>query len=390
MRQISIYKEFIRTLLLIIQTDIHRPTLSLIIFLGFTVCSTTIITLLSIPTGIDDIASTTGLPNVTLALSKSSSDEASSKLSNDEINLIKNLDGISKDEHGNPQVAAQFIASANVSSTGYSTRTLIRGVTQETISILKKNGINFPNENIEPRDILAGDQLYGNGLREPILIRNKKFETVYRLAVPGSLWESEVWGEMSTIMALYNTNSQASLLWILTTKDNSADHLQRLADKDPRLANIRFIGQKAYYKHQIDKISDIIKNAAYLISLLMGLASAITIYASASLAIEGKSDAIRIWRAMGFSTEIILLSIFTELILIGFASSLTTSILAVILLDGRSFGTSTFDQAIYAHFSISWEVCAATIFYCSLIAIIGGLLPATLIQKDAFCGTSNR
>lgn len=390
MRQISIYKEFIRTLLLIIQTDIHRPTLSLIIFLGFTVCSTTIITLLSIPTGIDDIASTTGLPNVTLALSKSSSDEASSKLSNDEINLIKNLDGISKDEHGNPQVAAQFIASANVSSTGYSTRTLIRGVTQETINILKKNGINFPNENIEPRDILAGDQLYGNGLREPILIRNKKFETVYRLAVPGSLWESEVWGEMSTIMALYNTNSQASLLWILTTKDNSADHLQRLADKDPRLANIRFIGQKAYYKHQIDKISDIIKNAAYLISLLMGLASAITIYASASLAIEGKSDAIRIWRAMGFSTEIILLSIFTELILIGFASSLTTSVLAVILLDGRSFGTSTFDQAIYAHFSISWEVCAATIFYCSLIAIIGGLLPATLIQKDAFCGTSNR
>ncbi|MFT4248242.1 MAG: hypothetical protein QM581_09420 [Pseudomonas sp.] len=339
--------------------------------------------MLSIPEGMNEIASNTGFSNITIALSKSSSDEASSNLSPDEINTIKTLNGILKRKNGAPMVAPQIVASATISSEDdHATKVLVRGITQETLDILNIENKKSPFSRAYPGQLIIGDKILENGFKKrKINIRNVNLIASSTLVQPGSLWESELWIEMTTMMSLYN-NIQISSLWIYADTPNNAKNFELLSNKDPRLSNVRFINQKEYYETQIKNISRLMNYATYIICLLLGLASTLTIYTATTLVLDGKRKMLRTLQAIGFPANLILISILLEIIIIGIASSCVTSVIAFTFLDGKSFGTSSFNQSIYAHFSISLGICIASSFYCTAIAFFGGLFPAIYAIND--------
>jgi len=357
-----------------------RPRDAGLVCIGFVIAAATLSVMLAIPAGIDRISSNTGQPDIVMILSSNTSYETSSSLTPEQASIISQLPQIARGPNGRALVAPQFLANVRLTRPdGRPSTVMLRGVTADIWPMLDSAHIRTDIQLREgSRDLLASQIMREQfaQLRQPELnVRGRQWRVAGHLDTGGSVLDSELWTDLSALQAAYNRPSAISSLWVKLTSAEAIDELDRAIYEDRRLDGLHAIDQVSYFYRRVGNISRFTHAMAAWISVLLGVAACLVISGMLGIVLHHRRQQMATLRSLGFDRWAVGLANLLDVWVIGSVSALLTTGLVWWWLDGVSFGTANYHQAVYARFVIDAGVVLTVLGYSVLLGLLSTLIP---------------
>lgn len=346
---------------------------------GFALASSVLVLLLAVPAGLEKTAALTGRPDVAMAISANAFDEATSTLTQQQFQLLGNLAPVLRDETGGALIAPQLIGLSRITSSGRNRYIQVRGVDHMTWKVMDIDDRDFDAIKSGGRGLLAGatavlPQLI-DGIEPRVKVRAGQWHVTDRIDHGGSLWDSEYWGDLSTLQADNRSPSEISVALI---KMNAVSDLQRLreaAEADPRLREVRIIRQTDYYQLHTQWLAELIRRAAFVTAAILGATAALSIGNSLSAAFSGRVRQMATLRAIGFSGMAVALSALLEVIIIGLFTFVVAFVLIYLTFNGYEFTAASEGHQVVAKLSFGEDLFALALLYTIALAVSASVVP---------------
>jgi len=375
-------------LALSLSTHRARPRDGALVCAGFVLAAATLAFMLSIPAGMARITAETGIPDLVMVLSNSvgTMDEASSQLTPEQIAIVSQLPQVARDADGRPLVAPQFLANTRMTANnGKPSMLMLRGVTDDVWKLFAPGKVHTTGRIRDgARQVLASRTLSNAfpALQQPeFLIQGSEWQLAGQLDTGGTLWESELWTDLSALQAAYNRPGVVSSLWLKLASADQTLALAEAINSDPRLDGVRLWSQLGYYQTRTGTISDVVRLAAAGVAVLLGLGAILVISAMLDIALMHRRSQIATLRALGFDRAALALATLLDVLLLGILSALASAALVWGFLDGASFGASTHDQAVYAVLVVDSGVVMTVLVYSLILGLISTARPLRRLLK---------
>jgi ABC-type lipoprotein release transport system permease subunit len=340
--------------------------------------------LLALISGLKHTLVSTGHPDNLVVMRKGATNDGSSSVPRDTVQVLVDLPGIEHDSHGVPVASPELVVQPFfVTRSGGRENVLLRGVTPEAFAV--HDGVTI----VEGRRFSAslGEAIvgaaivrrYGVEVGSEIELGRRHWRVVGAFSSGGSAFESEIWVDVSDLFTdAYRSTYSAVRLRVATGGDRDA-LVQRIAD-DPRVS-LEAKPEVSYYTEQSESASSLY----VLTSILAAIMSLGAIFGSMNTmfaAVAHRTAEIGTLRALGFSRRSILSSFVVESLLIalvGGTIGLAAGGLAVLavnhLTGGVAFGLITFSTASVA-LRVSPEILTTAALLALAMGLFGGLIPA--------------
>jgi len=363
-----------------------RPRDAGLTCIGFVVAAAALTVMFAIPAGIDRISGETGQPDIAMILSSGTFYEASSGLNPEQVAIISQLPQVARSPSGRPLVAPQFLANTKLRRPdGEPTTIMLRGVGAEIWSMLDSAHLRTDVPLREgSRDLLASRLLREQfaALRQPELyLQGREWQVAGHLEAGGNLLESELWTDLSALQAAYNRPSAISSLWVKLTSAEAIDDFERAFHEDRRLNGLYVTDQVRYFHKRVENISRFTHMMATAVSLLLGLAACLVISGMLGIVLHHRRQQMATLRSLGFDRRAVGLANFLDVWVIGLISALVAAGLVGWTLNGVSFGTANYEQAVYAKFVIDAKVVTIVLGYSLVLGLLSALLPLRRAMK---------
>jgi len=382
---VRILRQIIHLLGLLLATHRARPRDGILVCLGFVITAATLTIILAIPAGIDRIIGNTGQRDVVIAVTGESG-EAGSQLSQEQINILSQLPQVVRNADGRPLAAPQFVASTRlIRADGQPATIMLRGITPQIWELLETAQVHTDvNVQEGSRQVLASKPLTDQFeiLQQPgFRMQGREWQLVGTLDAGGSLLESELWADFSALQAAYNRPSSASSLWLKLTSPMAIWEMRKAIAADPRLGGVWIRDQVDYYQSRTGNISQFTHLMAAGVSVLLGLGASLVISGMLGIALHHRRRQTATLRSLGFDAWAVILASLLDVLFIGTTASLVTAGLAWWFLDGVSFGAANYQQAVYAYFTVDFNVITLVITYALILGLISSLIPLRKITQ---------
>ena len=385
-RGLAIRMKILHLVALAFVSHISRPRGLLLIAAGFLLASGVSALLLAVPQGLRNTATSTGRDDVAMILSAGALDEASSSIGAKELNLIRALPHVARDRDGEPMVAPQFIGMAKFDRPGEGPALVqVRGIDDKTWGVLGATVETLTRENAVPGGVWVGqfassnvpELASGNSIR----FRGAEWGISGALEAGGALWDSEIWADLPSVQAAYQSPSRWSTVLVRLERATDLELLRAELTKDPRLSAVRVIRQSDYYRLHAGWAADIMLAAALGVSVLLGLGAAIAVANSLSTSLEGRRREAATLRALGFTRGSLVLSTLLEVLIISTAVSCLVILCIAAFFDGRAFSTTSGGYTIYAELEVVGLSAVFVVTYSAVIGFIASALPARRLVR---------
>lgn len=188
-------------------------------------------------------------------------------------------------------------------------------------------------------------------------------------AAPGTVLESEVWAPLSDIRMLAQRETVSCVVLRLETPDDFAE--ADLFSKQRLDLELTAIRESDYYA----ALSSFFRPLRVMTWITAGLVAAGAVFGGLNTLYAAFASRIRelaTLQAIGFTRRVILLSLIQESLLACLVGTLVASVLAILLLDGRTipFSIGAFTVAITP------QIACAGLVTGTLLGVLGALPPA--------------
>lgn len=333
--------------------------------------------------GIEHALRISGEPLDLIVLRQGANDETSSGIEQSLARQVATLDGIDRDESGQPLCSVEYltILTKPRRNNGGTTNIMVRGL--EPIGRKLRPGFKI----VEGRDLNPGvneaitsarmaERFENLALGEKLEVnKGVSFTIVGYFEAAGSAAESEVWCDLRDLTSARRTPAAVSSV-NLRAQDQAAKEALTRRLKESEQFNLKVVDEPQYFESQMTA-AIAIKFVSYLIAgfLTFGamFAAANTMYA----AVASRSREIGTLRALGFRRRSILGSFLLESVLLCLAGGLL-GCLATLPLNGLSSGTAnwaTFSELTF-EFQFGPAVQARGVLMALTMGALGGLFPA--------------
>ncbi|TAL82543.1 MAG: ABC transporter permease [Rhodanobacter sp.] len=362
--------------------SLARPRHLLLTVSGFLIASLTLVALLAIPAGLDQVAARTGLADVALVLPGSTSDESGGTIAPDLSRLASVLPGVALDRQGRPLVAPQFVVNAKLRRIDGTTSTvLVRGVTpvfwhvvgsSAHLSAGKRFGSGL-NELIAGRGVARAFVGLDTGAK--LSLNQTPWRVTGEFMAGGGLWESELWTDLGTLQAAYNAQGQITALWVKLSSPAAYRRYAAALHADSRLRSLQVLPQRDYYAARTAFLAKFVRIAAIVIASVLGLGAALAIVNALGMALTARRREINVLRAFGFRTFSVALALLIEVLVIGQCCAALALLLGRLLLNGHGVDSSTGSQAIRFSMDITPAVAGWVLAYIAVLGTLSALWP---------------
>lgn len=317
-----------------------------------------------------------------IVLRKGSTEETSSTINQDLAKEIATLDGIARDDAGQPMCSAEFVTILTKPRrhNGGTTNLIIRGLQEGG------RGLRPDFQIVRGRDVRPGlnevitsqrmaERFENLALGEKLEINKVIFDVVGYFEAGGSAAESEVWTDLRDLTSARRTPGALSCV-NLRARDPAAKLalLKRIRDDDQ--FKLDAVDETQYYERQMTA-SIAIKFVGFAIAGFLTLgamfAAANTMYA----AVASRAREIGSLRAIGFSRRSVLTSFLFESVLLCLLGGVL-GCLATLPFNGLSTGTAnwaTFSEITFS-FRFGPSVLLRGVAMALTMGLVGGLFPA--------------
>jgi putative ABC transport system permease protein len=364
-----------------IRNLIVRRTTTIMTAFSITLTVAVFVVLMALAQGLQASLRTTGQPNNILVMREGSQSEATSSVSRDSLQVLKYLDGIAKDDKGEPWVSPEVIVLINLPRVG-----------QTQGSNVTIRGIGPDGPSLRPEFRIVSGRFFRPGLRE-VIVSNKiskrfqncalgdklKFAKGYWTVVGtfdagGTAYDSEIWTDVNDLASDFDRDAYSSVL----LRASGGDSLKRLTDQ---IANDRRLHMKAqteleYYENQTQFAAPI-KALGFFIAALMAVGACFAAMNTMYAAVARRTREIGTLRVVGFRRGSILLSFVLESIFISLLGGALGCLLALPV-NGVTTGTTnfaTFSEVAF-NFRVTPQLLLNGMIFAAFMGLVGGFFPA--------------
>ena len=339
------------------------------------------VALMALATGLQKSLSATGQPLNLIIMREGAQSEGSSSVARDSLQVIKYLEGIAKDEKGEPWVSPELLVLINLPR---------RGQTQGSNVTIRGLGPNSASLRSQFK-LLAG-RYFRSGLREVIVSRRiaerfqdcalgdrLKFAKGYWTVVGvfdagGTAYDSEIWADVNDLATDFDRDAYSTVM-VRATDAAAVERLKNLIANDRRL-HLKPVTEKEYYEGQT-RFAAPIKALGLFIAVLMAVGACFAAMNTMYAAVARRTPEIGTLRVLGFSRGSILLSFLIESVLIAVVGGLPGCIVSL-LFNVISTGTTNF--ATFSEVAFNFRVTPALMLHGLIFAVVmgvfGGFFPA--------------
>ena len=363
-----------------------RKTTTIMTALGIALSVMILVASLALVNGLRTVFKNTANPLQLMVLRKGATSELGSVISTEASRILRAKAGVATDSAGRPLASAEVINVANLPSVDNP-----KGM-NVTVRGLNEMGI-------EMRSVrLAEGRWFQPGLREVVVgkavakrypsaqVGNRvrfgqgDWEIVGVMDGGDSTLDSEIWGDLNEIASDYNRQESANLVLLRATDPVTLDALKHSIEDDLQLGATA-LTETDYYESQTSSGAPL-EFLGIFVAVVMaiggGFATTNTMYA----AVARRAKEIGTLRTLGFTEGSILLSFFTEALLLSLAAGVLGGALALPL---NWVTTGVGRVASFSEISFRFRVGAAAMFsgliFALVLGALGGVLPARAAAK---------
>lgn len=370
-----------------IRSHASRPRHAILMIAGFAIAAVTVTFMLAIPAGLEQLAGATGRSDLAIVLQADAQSEIGSTLSPSIVDIVSNLPGVARDKGGKPEVAPQYLASAQLRARDGATVTAqLRGITQATWDLLGADAAQVLPTDFNPnsRQLLAGQdaaRILPSARPGAQLKVQDGLWRVPGVFSPGGMWNSELWAGISVLQTAFNAPNVVSVVWLKLSNPDALQQVAAAIEKDKRLYGVRVQSQRAYYAGKVRVLSHYARIAALAVAFFLGLGAIIAIGNAVSLALEGRQRELATLRALGFANACLAIALFIEVLLVAISTTIVVLAIMQWLTSGMRFATSTGDHSFGFQVAITPQVFAWVLGYTALLGIVSAILPSLHVLR---------
>jgi putative ABC transport system permease protein len=378
----SLFRQIVAVTAINVKSISQRFWLSLSTVVAIALVVVVLLAFLAMGNGFRFAIASAGSDDVAVILRGGSQAEIYSLVTRDQLRLIQEGPGIAQDEDGKPIVSPELYLSVEgiKRSTQAKANLPLRGTGQAGVAVRK--GIHI----IEGRmfhpganEIVVGkalsNEFQGFEVGKTVTFRDSRWTVVGIFGAGGSVFESEIWGDLPVVQSLFKRNNIFQTIRVRLQDPSKLDQLASYVESDPRL-KLDVKSEAQYFAEEASRTSDFVQKLGWPLAIAMAvgaLAGALnTIYSSVS----ARSVEIATLRAIGFSGLSAFAGTLLESIVLAAIGGAVGAVAALLVFNGLTTSTvgTNFTQVVF-----SFKVSPALVGQAALLAFVvglgGGLLP---------------
>ena len=360
----------------------QRISTAWVIVIGIAVTVAVMVSVLAMAAGFQRTLKGTARADRAIVLRAGSQAELESTIDRGNAQTIMDAPGVRKDDAGRPVASADavVIVSLPQKKDGSDANVTLRGVGPNAMKLRPEMHL-IAGRMFRPavRELIVGKsavaQFKGLELGDHVAFRNSDWTVVGIFESGGDAHESELQGDVETVLSAYRRNGFQSVTVML----DSASAFERFKDAlttDPSL-KVGVQREADYYAAQSRNLSKLLNLLAYFVGGIMALGACFGALNTMYTAVSTRTREIATLRAIGFSGAPIVISVLVESLLLAIVGSAIGSAAAWTFFDGNTVNTlgAGFSQVVF-HLTVTASLLVTGVFVACTIGMLGGLLPA--------------
>jgi putative ABC transport system permease protein len=342
-----------------------------------------LLSFLAMANGFQRTLKSAGAEDIAIILRGGSQSEINSVISREQVRLIEDGPGVAHDADGKPLASAElYIVVDGVKRSSQTKANLpLRGIGEEGAAIRKDiklvAGRMFnpgANEIVVGKSLLS--QFQGFDLGERVKFLTTQWTVVGVFSADGSVFESEIWGDLPVVQSLFNRNNVFQTIRTRIESPAALAELKRYADTDPRL-KLDVKSEQDYFAEQSSQTSDLIQKLGWPLAIAMALGALAGALNTMYSSVAARSIEIATLRAIGFSGFPAFVGTLAESLLLAAIGGIMGALATYLVFDGFTASTlgAGFTQVVFS-FRLTPGLIAQGLALALIVGLIGGLLPA--------------
>lgn len=361
----------------------QRRWLSLSTVIAIALVVVVLLAFLAMANGFQKTIAGSGADDIAIVLRAGSQAEINSTVSRDQVRLIDDGPGIVRGADGKPLASAELylVVDGIKRSTKTKANLPFRGIGEQGLALRQNvkiaEGRMFKSGSNE---IVVGKALQrefeGFDIGSQVAFGTTRWTVVGVFEAGGSVFESEIWGDLPVVQSLFNRNNIFQTVRARLVNPAALASLKSYSDNDPRL-KLDVKSEAAYFAEQASQTSDLIQKLGWPLAIAMAfgaLAGALnTMYSS----VAARATEIATLRAIGFGGFPAFVGTLVESLLLSAIGGLVGAAATWAIFDGISASTlgGNFTQVVF-DFKLSPALIVEGVAMALVVGLIGGLFPA--------------
>ncbi len=337
-------------------------------------------TALMLDAGLKRTLVATGEPDNVIITRKGSTTEVQSAVDRAQAALVGSLPEVAV--IGEPLVSREVVMLISLPkrANGKISNALIRGMEQTGVT-LRRNVRLIQGRMFRPgsNEIVVGKavhvQFAGVEVGEMLSFGGRQWQVVGVMDGGKSGFDSEIWGDVDSLMQSFRRNSYASVVMRLTDPQRFDGLVQRLAE-DPRIT-LSAQREADYYAEQSAGLSRFIQILGLTLAGIFSIGAIIGATITMQAAVASRTAEIGTLRALGFQRQAILIAFLAESVALAVVGGVIGLLLASAM-QWVEFSTTNFQSfsELAFGFELSWGITLGALVFAVGMGVAGGMVPA--------------
>jgi ABC-type lipoprotein release transport system permease subunit len=325
----------------------------------------------------------TGHPENVLVLRGGATGEIQSYIPREDVALLRGLPEVARDSGGQPLLTADLLVVINHPKRGSSdpTNVSVRGVLPQGFTLRPEVQV-VQGRAFRPgvAEVIVGRSLsrriQDTSLGDRIRFGGQEWEVVGIFEAGGTAYESEIWGDAELFLPAFDRPGYQSATFRLADPGRY-EELKRHLEEEPQL-EVQVKRESEFYAGQSKSLVELLRTLAIFIGAIMSVGAVFGAVNTMYAAVAARTREIGTLIAIGFTPGAVLRSFVIESLLIAGLGGVIGAVLAFLVANGRSTGTTNWDNfsEITFRLAVTPDVALAGILFALLMGLIGGYLPA--------------
>jgi putative ABC transport system permease protein len=342
------------------------------------------VSILAMAKGFEEVFASAGRADRAVVMRGGDDNGMSSAISRDQLPLVLGSPGFKRGADGKPLASPQKFMTSVLTErkSGEESNVLLRGVgaaaQQVWPEIKLVEGRWFTSGR---RELIVGrvaqQQYVGLEVGQQAQMTNGPWTVVGVFEAPGTVYESELWGDAEMVFAGFSITGQFSSVVGIVELPEGLKTLGDAITTNPRLSHI-VKSEPEFYASQTGLLGKAMLALGYVVGAIMALGALFSAVNTMHAAVKARSLEIATLRAIGFGGAPIVLSVLLESVVLCALGALLGGALSWLMFNGETMSTiggQNFNQVAFA-FRVSAGLILQGVLAACVIGLIGGLVPA--------------
>jgi putative ABC transport system permease protein len=338
---------------------------------------------LSIAAGFRAAVASTGRSDIAVVVREGAANEMSSNMGRDEVRVIKDAPGITRD-NGTPVASAELFVIINIPkrSTGTDANVPFRGI-ESTGPAIRGNLKLVAGRMFESgrNEVIAGvnaaREFSGLDVGGTIKLGKSEWHVVGIFSAGGGAGESEIWTESTVLQEAYGRRDTSQSVYAKLTSPESFREFKDALTSNPQL-KVSVQRQDEFYAEQSSVTTQFISILGTAIAAMMAVGALLGALNTMYNAVAARGREIATLRALGFGAMPVVCSVLLESLVLALGGGIVGALAAYLAFDGYSAATMNFQtwSQIAFTFAVTPKLLVQAILLSAALGLFGGLFPA--------------